>query len=246
MRRSLLVATALLGSIQSLALAQAGFRWPDNPKNIKVLPDSIRGQRLGQVMRGFTGALGVRCDHCHVGQGDLANFDFASDDKPAKQKARVMLKMLQAINGTHLAELGEKRMMVTCTTCHRGLARPVPLEDVLEAALDSAGMDAATAKYDELRKRYYGGFAYNFARGPLTGLGERMAQKQKFAEAVKFLQLEIANNGDDVRTLLALGGAQVQSGDKDGAKASFDKALAIAPDNMKPMIQQQVDRMLKP
>ena len=117
-------------------------------------------------MRGFTGALGVRCDHCHVGQGDLANFDFASDDKPAKQKARVMLKMLQAINGTHLAELGEKRMMVTCTTCHRGLARPVPIEDVLEAAVDSAGVDAAAAKYDELRKHYYGASAYNFARGP--------------------------------------------------------------------------------
>ena len=30
MRRSLLVATALLGSIPSLALAQGGFRWPDN------------------------------------------------------------------------------------------------------------------------------------------------------------------------------------------------------------------------
>lgn len=246
MRRTLLISAVLVASTSQLAQAQGGFRWPDNPKNLKVLPDSFRGQRLGQVMRAFTGALGVRCDYCHVGQGDLATFDFASDDKPAKQKARLMLKMVQAINGTHLAELGEKRMAVTCTTCHRGLARPVPIEDVLEAAVDSAGVDAAAAKYDELRKRYYGGFAYNFARGPLTGLGERMVQKQKFPEAIKFLQLEIANNGEDVRTLMALGGAQVQAGDKDGAKKTFDKALAMAPDNMKPMIQQQVDRILKP
>jgi hypothetical protein len=226
--------------------AQGGFRFPDNPKNLQVLPDSIRGPKLGQIMRGFTGALGVRCEHCHVGQGDLTTFDFASDEKPAKEKARLMLKMVMAINGTHLAGLGEKRMTVTCTTCHRGLTRPVMLEDVLEAAIDSAGIGAATTKYDELRKRYYGGFSYNFARGPLTILGERLMTKQKYAEAVAVLQLEIANNGEDVRTLMALGGAQVQAGDKEGAKKTFEKGLSLAPDNMKPMVQQQIDRMLKP
>ena len=246
MRRSIPLAVLIISMASSPVRAQGGFRWPDNPKNIKVLPDSIRGPRLGQVMRGFTGALGVRCEYCHVGQGDLSNFDFASDEKPTKQKARVMLTMLQAINGTHLAELGEKRMTVTCSTCHHGLSRPQALEDVLEAAVDSAGIGAATAKYDELRKRYYGGYSYNFGRGPLTVLGERMIQRQKFSEAVKFLQLEIAGNGEDVRTLMALGGAQVQAGDKDGARKTFDQALAIAPDGMKPMIQQQVDRMMKP
>ena len=229
--------------------AQGGFRWPENPKNLKVLPDSIRGQRLGQVMRGFTNALGVRCEHCHVGQGDLANFDFASDDKPAKTKARVMLKMLQAINGTHMAELdvpADRRLVVTCVTCHRGASRPVMLDALLEATIDSAGIDAAVGRYDELKKRHYGGFTYDFSRGTLTSLGERLIRRQKYPEAVRVMELEIANNGDDVRTLVALGGAQAQAGDKEAAKKSFDKALGMAPENMRPMIQQQIDRAMKP
>ena len=248
MRRLGLTVGLLVVSAGALG-AQGGFRWPENPKNLKVLPDSIRGQRLGQVMRGFTNALGVRCEHCHVGQGDLANFDFASDDKPAKNKARVMLKMLQAINGTHMAELdvpADKRLTVTCTTCHRGASRPVMLDALLEATIDSAGIGAAVGRYEELKKRYYGGFTYDFSRGMLTALGERLIRRQTFPEAIKMLELELANNGDDVRTLVTLGGAQVQAGDPDGAKRSFDKALGLAPENMRAMIQQQIDRAMKP
>ena len=51
-------------------------------------------------------------------------------------------------------------------------------------------------------------------------------------------------DGDDVRTLMTLGGAQAQAGGKD--RKTFDQALAIAPDGMKPMIQQQVVHILKP
>ncbi len=44
--------------------------------------------------------LGVRCEHCHVGEGnDLSKFDFASDARPAKAVARKMILMLRAING---------------------------------------------------------------------------------------------------------------------------------------------------
>ena len=32
------------------------------------------------------------------------------------------------------------------------------------------------------------------------------------------------------------------AGDKDSAKKSFDKALGLAPENIRPMIQQQIDR----
>ena len=60
------------------------------------------------------------------------------------------------------------------------------------------------------------------------------------------MELEIANNGDDVRTLVTLGGAQAQAGDKEAAKKSFDKALGMAPENMRPMIKQQIDRAMKP
>lgn len=236
-------------AVSAGALPAQAFRWPETTKNMKVLPDSIRGERLGQIMRGFSNALGVRCEHCHVGQGDLANFDFASDDKPAKNRTRVMLKMVQAINGTHMAELdvpAEQRLSVTCTTCHRGASRPVMLDALLDGTVDSAGIEAAVGRYSELRQRYYGGFTYDFSRGTLTRVAERLSRRRKYPEAVRMLELELANTGDDPRTLVALGSAQVQAGDREGATKSFDKALNLAPENIRPMIQRQIDQALKP
>jgi ferredoxin len=85
-------------------------------------------------MRGFTRALGVRCTHCHVGieAQPLETMDFVADTKATKQTARQMIRMLQAINGEHLARLDERSdppVGVTCATCHRGIRRPRPLQD---------------------------------------------------------------------------------------------------------------------
>jgi hypothetical protein len=58
-------------------------------------------------MRYFTRALGVRCEYCHVSgkePNDLAAYDFKSDEKPTKVKARTMLKMAAAINKDHLGQ----------------------------------------------------------------------------------------------------------------------------------------------
>src|SRR5262245_296670 len=88
------------------------------------------------VMRGFTGALGVRCQFCHVGQEgqDLSTFDFASDDKPTKLKARVMIQMVQAITQQYLSQLHDREqppLDVGCMTCHRGVMLPRPLADIM-------------------------------------------------------------------------------------------------------------------
>ena len=69
-------------------------------ENLQVLPDSISGEALTQMMRGFGTALGVKCGHCHVrGEGGM---DFASDAKPHKQIAREMIRMVVEINGETL------------------------------------------------------------------------------------------------------------------------------------------------
>ena len=95
-------------------------------QNLQILPDSISHDALIGVMRGFTAALGVRCDHCHAREGD--ELAFASDANPHKDVARGMMRMtwqinteiLPAIDGLHDAE-GTR---VTCATCHRGATRP--------------------------------------------------------------------------------------------------------------------------
>ncbi len=248
--------TLILSAACVLAAAQPlrsqGFRWPERPKNLKVLADSVRGDALGAVMRGFAFALGVDCGHCHVGEGDLTNYDFAADDKQAKAKARVMLRMVQAINGSHLSELenlgvpAHQRIPVTCTTCHRGVARPIPLDVLLEQIVDSVNADAALARYAQLRQEYFGSSAYDFSRGSLTTLAERLIRRQKFVDAVKIMELELATTGEDVRTLLILGGAQAQAGEREKGLHSMRRALELAPESAKPMIQRQIDRLSRP
>jgi hypothetical protein len=106
-----------------------GGRGPQPPpKNLQVLPKELTRQQVTQIMRGFTRALGVRCPYCHVGVegADLSTFDFASDEKPTKKTARIMLQNLNETNA-RLASVGDKpagEPRVSCWTCHRGEAKP--------------------------------------------------------------------------------------------------------------------------
>jgi hypothetical protein len=60
-------------------------------KNIRVLKDIPAGE-LMPSMRYVSASLGVSCDYCH----EADHFD--NDDKPTKQRARNMMKMMFAIN----------------------------------------------------------------------------------------------------------------------------------------------------
>jgi hypothetical protein len=83
------------------------------PKNLKILTNDTPEQ-LQMTMRAFTVALGQRCTFCHV-QGD-----FASDDNPKKETARMMLTMAREING----KFPDGKRHVSCYTCHRGATEP--------------------------------------------------------------------------------------------------------------------------
>jgi hypothetical protein len=83
-------------------------------KNIQVFKE-IPASELLQAMFFMKASLGVGCTHCHVD-----NESFEKDDKPAKQVARKMIRMVRALN----AESFDARTVVTCNTCHRGQSRP--------------------------------------------------------------------------------------------------------------------------
>lgn len=85
------------------------------PQNLQVFPKDISRQDLLLNMRLFTQALGVQCDHCHVGR------EFAKDEKPAKNVARAMLRMVLDLKENSDKYLPDGRAAkVACWTCHRG------------------------------------------------------------------------------------------------------------------------------
>ena len=98
-----------------------------------ILPaDMERGARF-ELMKHFAQSLGVRCTYCHVGEEGqpLSTYDFASDAKPAKRRAREMMKLTHMLNQhpdlpgedrASLTDMSQNR--VTCYTCHRGQLIP--------------------------------------------------------------------------------------------------------------------------
>jgi Photosynthetic reaction centre cytochrome C subunit len=133
-------AALVLALSWALTPAPARAEWPPKPHNLQIFPEDIEAERLVEVMKSFTRALGVRCNYCHVGEegAPLADFDFASDEKEHKQKARLMLQMADAINQDHLVPMWEEfgdhpgpDSWVRCVTCHRGKTEP-EIEEALE------------------------------------------------------------------------------------------------------------------
>jgi photosynthetic reaction center cytochrome c subunit len=90
---------------------QGGGRGPQQPhKNLKVLKDD----QVRPVMGAMRGALGQRCEFCHV-EGDNA-----SDENPKKLMARRMIELVNEVN----AKFPDGKVHVSCYTCHRGKTTP--------------------------------------------------------------------------------------------------------------------------
>ena len=69
-------------------------------RNVQVIPPSTPVVEVVGAMRNFASALGVRCQHCHVGEegAPLSSFDLASDARRNKLVARQMMRMVAGIN----------------------------------------------------------------------------------------------------------------------------------------------------
>src|SRR6266702_379919 len=193
--RPLIIALGVLAAPGALAAQAPGHFPPDSLINVKIIPKNTPVMQVVGIMRNFTGALGVRCPFCHVGQEGqpLGQFDFAKDEKRTKLTARQMMRMVEEIN-RRLDTLPEHAQMtshveVTCQTCHRGVSRPMSLEQLIQETAQTAGADSATRAYRALRERYYGRASYDFGEPTLNIAAFRLARAGKFDEAFAILRL---------------------------------------------------------
>jgi Photosynthetic reaction centre cytochrome C subunit len=225
------IAVLCLAPVALSAQVQGKFP-PDSFTNLKVLPKNISQRELLDYMRGFTAALGVRCPFCHVGKEGmpLDSFDFASDEKRTKRTARIMLQMVRRIDDSTLMQIPERptpNVQVSCMTCHRGVNRPMPLPDVLRAALEAGGLDSATRVYRDLRTRYYGRAAYDFGEGTLSEMAIDLARKQRLNDAVGLLDLNAEFFPHSPGVPFARGEAYLAAGDTAQAVTWYQKTLAV-------------------
>ena len=204
------------------------------PTNLKVLPDTTSGQAVRELMGTFTRALGVRCSYCHVEHdgNPFPKFDFAADDKPHKEIARGMLRMVADINNGHLAKMfpnDPDRITVSCATCHHGTTEPRSIEDVVWEVYTKQGIDQAVARYKELRDQLYGGFTYDFREFPLMNVASRCEDNHKYEDAVKFLELNAEYFPDSPHTKTSLASVYIDMKQTDKAKSLLNEVLKAYP-----------------
>jgi hypothetical protein len=233
MYRLLYVSAFVVAAATGVA-AQGQPAPPWRGENLQFFPKDITRPQLVQRMREFSFALDVRCQYCHTG-GDGVSFDgvnFASDEKPAKVKARAMLRMVDQLNNTMLAALpsrAEPRVTVGCATCHRGLALPKSLQTTLLEIVDSQGAPAAVAKYRELRANTLIGGKYNFGEWEITELARRLTEAGKTAEAITILEMNGEFNPKSADIEFTLGELHRARNETDKAIARYRAALEKSP-----------------
>lgn len=237
MRPSLVCAiVAIASACPEVTPAQGQAKFPpDSLVNVRVFPKGTPVMNLIGSMRNFSGALGVRCTHCHVGQEGqpLTQLDFASDEKRTKLVARQMLLMVSEINRRLDSIPGRVTgaPTVTCATCHRGLARPVPLSSVVADAALAAGADSATTAYRALRLQYHGRDAYDFGEGSLSTAAFRTARGGKIDEALALVTLNEEFFPMSSAVAVIRGNIVLMRADTTAAAAAFREAIRRDPAN---------------
>lgn len=224
----------------------ASAQWPpDSLENLQVLPESTSVREIVGIMRGVAGGLGVRCTYCHVGDdpNDLASTDFVSDEKIEKRKAREMFRMVQRINGEHLAAVPERSdppVVVQCATCHHGVTKPRAIQDILLEKVVSQGVDSAIAEYERLREEYYGSYSYDFRNFVLANVAEDIARRDPDA-ALRILEYNAERFPESIQTFMMLAQVRQMQGNTEGAITALERLLELDPENT--FFRQMLERL---
>jgi hypothetical protein len=206
---------------------------PPPMTNLQFFPKDTPRPVIIQNMRQFSFALGVRCDHCHVDEGQGGRQDFASDEKIPKVKARAMLQMTKQINEDLLAKIPERThppVNVSCYTCHHGLVKPETLGDRLQAAATAGGGDSAVAELKLLRESAVFG-RFDVSEWGVTEAARSLAGAGKRKEAIAIQNANAGFHPESSGILSSLAELHVADGDTAAAIGILKKLVAKEPEN---------------
>jgi len=181
-------------------------------------------------MQTVAAALGVSCDYCHAPRGTEPRL--TANGKPRLEVGREMIAMTASLNTSVQSATGKtarEAAAVTCATCHRGVAIPRPLADILIVTGVREGADAAVKQYRELRAQYFGRGSYDFGEETLLSVARRLANaRPEVAIPLADLNMEFFPKSVNslVQKAIAQGGR-----DDEGAVVTLKKALEIDPEN---------------
>lgn len=213
----------------------AAAQIPDEFKNLQVFPEDIDKDDLIDVMRQFSFALDVRCQHCHVG-GDGTSFEGVEFDKdgPTKEKARFMVRMTRQINNELLVEVPAREfppLDIQCKTCHRGQSKPMLLTQDMRIAIDANGVQAGIDRYRMLRETSERAGAFDFREWEVNTLAEELADEGRDEDAIAIYELNQEYFPESVSIAMALAGLYEAVDDTEAAIRNYEKVLEVNPEH---------------
>ncbi|MEP7355164.1 MAG: photosynthetic reaction center cytochrome c subunit family protein [Acidobacteriota bacterium] len=180
-------------------------------------------------------SLGVQCEFCHPAE--------RATPAPMRDIARQMIAMTREINARVDAALvkptagdaatpvpAAAAQRVDCSTCHRGVAIPKALSEIIAQTAVKQGADAAVTQYRDLRKQYYGRAAYDFGENTLISVSQRIANA-KPAEAIALMKLNLEFFPNSSQSWAALAFAYTRKVDDASAITALEKAVELDPQN---------------
>ncbi len=215
---------------------------PPPISNLQIIPKDTPREQVIATMQGIAGALGVQCNYCHVQEGRGGRNDFATDEKPAKKTARQMMVFARELNDKMPAVVGKaanETTRVGCMTCHRGLAVPKQLTQVLSEAVTAKGLDAAVVQYRELRTKYAGTMSYDLSENGLIAMAQAALNADRPDNALAWLNLNLEYYPKSSRTYQIMAQVHQKKNDKDAAIKDLEKAVEMDPNNAQAKAQLQ-------
>lgn len=206
-------------------------------ENLQVLPEDISRRELTSTMLANLEGLGLPrrgnegCLFCHEGSMDVprSEWDYASDARVEKRKAREMMAMTHEVNRriSAIESRIDPDFEVTCGTCHKGRTDPRPLDRRLIEAYEESGYGALDDLYVELRERYFGADAYDFRVQTLFELAGSVAAAGSLDDAIAVSELNErffpGSHGARRGTLMLSLNRTLSVGGVDSVLADFDR-----------------------
>lgn len=103
------------------------------------------------------------------------------------------------------------------------------IADTLSKTIAAGGIDQATKQYYDLKASATG--SYNFDEPELNTLGYQLIRSEKFADAIRILQLNVEAYPKSSNVYDSLGEAYMDNGNQAQAVANYRKSLELNPKN---------------
>lgn len=187
----------------------------------------IRPEDRNTIMQGWARSLGVKCQYCHTAARG------SNDPQPKKDIARQMFIMMTDINQrieTATGKHGGEMTKVECVTCHRGVAIPGQLPDILTKTYRDQGVNGVVSQYRDLKTEYYGRQAYDFGEDTLLTVAHKLSSNMP-RDAIRLLELNLETYPKSVRSYIEIAYSYSRMLDEESAIEALEKAEKIEPEN---------------